>query len=105
LLVLLDERIWGTLAGVIMGLLPLALIGQPIILLILSAILLLRFFTFNRIIYPISVMCITPAVIIGLSLYHGHTDHMVSERIYYTIGGCLIVFAGAYLFPVGKDSS
>jgi uncharacterized membrane protein YccC len=97
------ERLSGTLIGVAIGLLLLVLVKKTLPLLILSVILLLGFFTFNRIRYAVSVMCITPAVIICLSLYHGHTDHILSERIYYTMAGCAIAFAGVYLFPVWES--
>jgi uncharacterized membrane protein YccC len=97
------ERLWGTLTGVVIGFLVLVLVKQHLALLILSAMLLLGFFTFNRIRYAVSVMCITPAVIICLSLYHGHADHILSERIYYTLAGCAIAFAGVYLFPVWES--
>lgn len=97
------ERLWGTLIGVVIGLLLLVLIKQTLLLLILSVIFLLGFFTFNRIRYAVSVMCITPAVIICLSLYHGHTDHILSERIYYTLAGCSIAFVSVYLFPVWES--
>lgn len=97
------ERLLGTLIGVVIGLLLLVVVKQILPLLILSVILLLGFFTFNRIRYSVSVMCITPAVIICLSLYHGHSHYIFSERIYYTLAGCAIAFAGVYIFPVWES--
>lgn len=97
------ERLLGTLTGAVIGLFLLVLIKQALPLLILSGIFLLGFFTFNRIRYAVSVMCITPAVIICLSIYHGHTDHILSERIYYTLAGCAIAFVGVYLFPIWES--
>ena len=98
------ERLWGTLAGAMIGVFLLLTVKQASVLLIVAGFLLLLFFTFNRIRYALSVMCITPAVIICLSLYHGHADIILSERIYYTLGGCMIAFAGLYLFPVWEKN-
>ncbi|MEJ2880613.1 FUSC family protein [Pedobacter sp. GR22-6] len=94
------ERLSGTFAGVAIGLILVTLIAQQFLLLLLSSIFLLGFFTFNRIKYAISVMCITPMVIICLSIYNGGVNDIISERIYYTVLGCIMAFAAAYLFPV-----
>ncbi|RZK76075.1 MAG: hypothetical protein EOO92_15160 [Pedobacter sp.] len=99
-----NQRLIGTLAGVVIGFLSVIVVNNVAILLILSIVFLLGFFTFNRTKYEISVLCITPAVIICLSLYHGHIDYILSERIYYTIAGCFIAFAGTYLFPIWEAS-
>lgn len=94
------QRLAGTFAGVIVGLIVLAAVKQVFWMFVLSAFLLLGFFLFNRIRYAISVMCITPMVIICLSIYNGHTDHIISERVLYTLIGCTIAFPAAYLFPI-----
>jgi uncharacterized membrane protein YccC len=94
------QRLIGTLAGLLLGLLLLFLMQSALSLLIMAALLLLGFFAFNRLNYTISVMCITPAVILCLSLYHGNTSYIVTERFYYTLAGCAIAFLGVYLFPV-----
>ncbi|MCD0489437.1 FUSC family protein [Pedobacter sp. MC2016-14] len=98
------ERLSGTFAGLIVGLLLLWLISDPILLLIIAAIMLFGFFAFNRIRYSISVMCITPAVMLCLTLYHGHTDHIITERVYFTVAGCAIAFLNVYLFPIWENS-
>lgn len=98
------ERLTGTLCGLIIGLLLLLVIKSVVVLLVLSAVFLLGFFAFNRLNYITSVACITPAVVICLSLYQGHTSHIFSERLYYTIAGCAIAFGGVYLFPVWERS-
>ena len=98
------QRLSGTLVGVLIGLVLVNTIHHQAILLFLSALFLLGFFTFNRIKYALSVMCITPMVIICLGIYSGNVNDIISDRIYYTIFGCMIAFAAAYLFPVWEAS-
>jgi len=97
------ERLSGTLMGVMLGFVVLLVIKQTDILLIISAVLLLGFFAFNRPNYTLSVMCITPAVIISLGLYHSHTEIILLERTLFTVAGCLIAFLGLYLFPIWES--
>lgn len=94
------ERLSGTLTGAIMGLLLVLLVKQMAVLLVIAAVFLVGFFTFNRIKYSISVFCITGMVIICLNIYQGHVDHIISERLYYTLIGCAMTFGASYLFPV-----
>lgn len=97
------ERLSGTLMGVALGFIVLLVIKQTGILLTISAVLLLGFFAYNRPNYTLSVMCITPAVIISLGLYQSHTETILLERTLFTIGGCLIAFFGLYLFPIWES--
>ncbi|MCX2452559.1 FUSC family protein [Pedobacter sp. PLR] len=94
------ERLSGTLIGAVIGIVLLLIIHQIAALLIISAFLLLGFFTFNRIRYSVSVVCITAMVILCLSIYDGHSDHVIMERVIYTILGCAIAFLAAFLFPI-----
>lgn len=94
------QRLKGSLGGVAIGLLLIYLIKSPAILLSISAICLLGFYAFNRINYTISVMFITPAVILTLGSYHGHFDHIVHDRIIFTLIGCGIAILATYLFPI-----
>ncbi|AZI27424.1 hypothetical protein EA772_19535 [Pedobacter sp. G11] len=94
------QRLKGSLGGVAIGLLLIYLIKSPTILLSISAICLLGFYAFNRINYTISVMFITPAVILTLGSYHGHFDHIVHDRIIFTMIGCGIAILATYLFPI-----
>ncbi|MES2457793.1 MAG: FUSC family membrane protein [Bacteroidota bacterium] len=94
------ERLRGTFAGVLAGLAILYTTQNATVLLVISSVFLLGFFAFNRTHYAISVLCITPAILICLSLFHGHTTDLVSGRLYYTLAGCIIAFAGVYLFPI-----
>ncbi|MNQ96518.1 Inner membrane protein YccS [compost metagenome] len=94
------ERLSGTFVGAVIGIALLLIIKQVLVLLCISAFLLLGFFTFNRIKYAVSVMFITAMVILCLSIYDGHTDHIITERILYTVIGCVIAFLAAFLFPI-----
>jgi uncharacterized membrane protein YccC len=46
------------------------------------------------------VMFITSMVIVCLSVYDGHADHIITERLLYTVIGCIIAFLAAFLFPI-----
>jgi len=94
------ERLSGTFIGAILGLVLLLIIRQESLLLSLSTFFLLGFFTFNRIKYVVSVICITAMVILCLSIYSGHADYIITERIGYTIAGCAMAFLAAFLFPI-----
>ncbi|WP_316832778.1 FUSC family membrane protein [Pedobacter aquatilis] len=94
------ERISGSMVGIITGLLLVYLVKSPTVLLSVSVIFLLGFFAFNRLYYGLSVVFITLAVILTLSVYHGHFDMIVHERVLYTIIGCLIAVVASYLFPI-----
>ncbi|WP_316838562.1 FUSC family protein [Pedobacter gandavensis] len=99
------ERLSGTFIGAVLGIVLLLLIKQTAVLLVLSAFMLLGFFTFNRIKYSVSVVFVTAMVILSLSIYDGHSDHIIMERVLYTIVGCVIAFLAAFLFPVWEIKS
>ncbi|RDC58161.1 hypothetical protein DU508_04240 [Pedobacter chinensis] len=97
------QRLKGSLGGVIIGLFLIFFIKSPVVLLSIAAICLLGFYAFNRINYTIGVLFITPAVILTLGSYHGHFDHIVHDRILFTIIGCGIAILATYIFPI-RDS-
>jgi len=70
------------------------------VLLSFSVVFLLGFYAFNRLNYTISVLCITPAVILTLGSYQGHFDHLVHDRVIFTVWGCVIAIFATYLFPI-----
>ncbi|MCX2475005.1 FUSC family protein [Pedobacter sp. MC2016-05] len=94
------QRLKGSLGGIVIGLVLVYIIKSSAVLLCTSAICLLGFYAFNRINYTISVLFITPAVILTLGSYHGHFDHIVHARILYTAIGCAIAIMATYLFPI-----
>ncbi|MES2828129.1 MAG: FUSC family membrane protein [Bacteroidota bacterium] len=95
-----QQRLIGTLSGVLIALAFLLVIKQTIVLLTLAAIFLTGFFAFNRIRYGLSVAFITPAVLMTLAVFHGQPEALWAERIAFTAAGCAITFAGLYLFPI-----
>jgi uncharacterized membrane protein YccC len=94
------QRLKGSMGGVVIGLIIIYFVKSPALLLSFSVIFLLGFYAFNRLNYTISVLCITPAVILTLGSYQGHFDHLVHDRIIFTVLGCVIAIFATYLFPV-----
>lgn len=94
------QRLKGSLGGVVVGLVMVYFIKSPAVLLFFSAVFLLGFYAFNRLNYTISVLFITPAVILTLGSYQGHFDHIVHDRILFTLLGCVIAIFATYLFPI-----
>ncbi|WP_029275264.1 FUSC family protein [Pedobacter borealis] len=94
------QRLKGSLGGVALGLIIIYFVKSPAVLLSFSVIFLLGFYAFNRLNYTISVLFITPAVILTLGSYQGHFDHIVHDRIIFTVLGCVIAIFATYLFPI-----
>jgi len=94
------QRLKGSLGGVAVGLIVIYFVKSPAVLLSFSVIFLLGFYAFNRLNYTISVLFITPAVILTLGSYQGHFDHIVHDRIIFTVLGCVIAIFATYLFPI-----
>jgi len=94
------ERLGGTLVGVAAGLLIMLLINSTNAQLGISIVLLIGFFTFIRLNYTLSVLFLTTMVVLCLSIYGGHHNGFITERLYDTLIGCAIAYAAAYLFPV-----
>jgi len=92
------QRLKGTLGGVIIGILLLAIVGNVAVQLILAALFLLGYFVYLRLNYTLSVMFLTPMVIICLSIYNDNSS-IVTQRVFDTLIGCGIAFAASYLFP------
>jgi len=92
------QRLKGTLGGVLIGILLLATVGNVAVQLILAALFLLGYFVYLRLNYTLSVMFLTPMVIICLSIYNDNSS-IVTQRVFDTLIGCGIAFAASYLFP------
>lgn len=97
------QRLWGTLAGLLISSIVLLLIPSGAVLLVIATIALTGFFAFNRTRYDVSVGCITIAVMICLSLYYEEPGLIFQGRIGYTIAGCGLAFLGVYLFPAWES--
>jgi uncharacterized membrane protein YccC len=94
------QRLKGSMGGVVIGLIIIYFVKSPAVLLSFSVVFLLGFYAFNRLNYTVSVLFITPAVILTLGSYQGHFDHLVHDRIIFTVLGCVIAIFATYLFPI-----
>jgi uncharacterized membrane protein YccC len=94
------ERISGTLLGLCMGWLLIALQPSNLLLLSLAIVSLFIFFVFLSIRYWVSAIGITLAVVLCLSIYHGHSEQILSDRLLFTLLGCMIGLGATFLFPV-----
>jgi uncharacterized membrane protein YccC len=94
------ERISGTLLGLSVGWILIGLGLSIPLLLLISVVSLFVFFAFFFGRYWVSAMGITVAVVLCLSIYHGNATQILSERLLFTILGCLIGLAATFFFPV-----
>jgi uncharacterized membrane protein YccC len=94
------ERVIGTLLGLILGWVLLELNLGAAWQLGVAVLAIFIFFSFLLVRYWVSAMGITLAVVLCLSLYHGHTEQILSERLLFTILGCVIGLIATFLFPV-----
>ncbi|MCD8739567.1 FUSC family protein [Mucilaginibacter roseus] len=97
------QRLLGSLAGIVIGFSILLLVKQQDVLGTIAVIFLVGFLTFLRTQYLVAVVFISAMIVIYLNIYTGGNGTIVIERIYDTLLGCLIAFAGAYLFPVWEN--
>ena len=92
------QRIKGSLIGVLVGFLVLLVIGSVTVQLILAGLFLLGSFVYLRQDYGISIMFLTPMVVIALHNYDS-TASVELQRALDSIIGCAIAFGASYLFP------
>lgn len=96
------QRLWGTLIGLIIGLL-LAFTSNEVQLTV--AILgLLGFFLFNRTHYLWGVACVTVMVILALNVYHGEVSRIVGDRLLFTLIGCGLSYLSIFIFPIWETT-
>lgn len=93
------QRLLGTVLGIALGWTIAKFTTVPFQL-VASSIFLFGFFSFNRLRYSISVICITVAVILCLNAYEGELWNLVTDRILFTILGVLMCLAAAFVFPI-----
>jgi uncharacterized membrane protein (TIGR01666 family) len=94
------QRLIGSLSGIGIGFFLMWIFPPASLQLSLGVIFLLGFFSFGRTHYLSAVICITAMVVLCLNVYTGQNSHIVIERVYDTLIGCLIAFAASYLLPV-----
>jgi len=94
------ERIVGTLAGGVIGVLILIFIPNKNIQFILMVMFMIATYSFMRIQYLVTVICMTPYILILFSYLGSNYKIVAEERIFDTLLGCTIAFlAGYFLFP------
>jgi len=94
------ERIVGTLAGGVIGVLILIFIPNKEIQFILMVLFMIATYSFMRIQYLVTVICMTPYILILFSFLGSNYKIVAEERIFDTLLGCTIAFlAGYFLFP------
>lgn len=92
------QRLKGTLGGIVIGVLLLGLISSVSIQLVLAGIFLMGYFAYLRLNYTLSIMSLTPMVIICLNIYTGNHS-VIIERVFDTLMGCALTLGASYLFP------
>jgi len=94
------ERIVGTLAGGGIGVLILIFIPNKEIQFILMVLFMIATYSFMRIQYLVTVICMTPYILILFSFLGSNYKIVAEERIFDTLLGCTIAFlTGYFLFP------
>jgi uncharacterized membrane protein (TIGR01666 family) len=94
------ERIIGTFAGGVIGVLILVFIPNKTVHFILMVLLMIGTYSFMRIKYLWMVICTTPYVLLLFSFLGSNYKTVVEERVFDTVLGCAIAFtAGYFLFP------
>jgi uncharacterized membrane protein YccC len=94
------ERVTGTLAGGALGFVLLLFIQDSTFRLVLLILFMLGTYTFQRKQYLVSVICMTPMILILFSFLGVGFTGLLRERLLDTVIGCLIALAAAYfLFP------
>ncbi len=94
------DRILGTVAGAVLGVLVLYFIHNTTVHFIFLALFMLGAYTFLRTRYIIMVICSTAYILILFQFLNIPFITVVQERVFDTLLGCAIAFsAGYFLFP------
>lgn len=94
------ERIIGTFAGGMIGILILVLTPNKTVHFVFMVLFMIGTYSFMRIKYLVMVICTTPFVLILFSFLGSNFKSVAEERIFDTVLGCTIAFsAGYFLFP------
>jgi uncharacterized membrane protein YccC len=99
------ERIIGTITGGIIGATILHFIDNKNILFALMVMLMIGTYSFQRVKYFVSVICMTPFILILFSFLGVGFVELIKERVLDTVIGCVIAFlAGYLLFPIWESA-
>lgn len=92
------HRLIGTLAGGIAGACILIFVKNETVLFIILLISMIGAYSFQRLNYVVSVLFMTPYILILFSFLGANTVNLAQERIFDTIIGSAIAFVASYLF-------
>lgn len=92
------HRLIGTLAGGIAGASILIFIDNETVLFVLMLIFMIGAYSFQRLNYVVSVLFMTPYILILFSFLGANTVNLAQERIIDTLIGSAIAFTASYLF-------
>lgn len=94
------QRLVGTLVGGVLGVLALAVVEDEALQFVLLVVFMIGTFSTQRISYVVSVIFMTPFVLISFAFLGGAGYLIVQERIVDTLLGSAIAFTASYLlFP------
>jgi uncharacterized membrane protein YccC len=94
------QRIIGTLAGGLIGILILVFIPSTKVQFGLMVLFMIGTYSFMRIHYLLMVICTTPYILILFSFLGTGYKAVAQERVFDTVLGCAIAFSASYfLFP------
>ncbi|MEO8793978.1 MAG: FUSC family membrane protein [Daejeonella sp.] len=94
------ERLIGTLAGGIMGALILYIIHDQTVLFVLLLLFMVASYSFQRIKYVVSVLFMTPYILILFSFLGENNLHIAQERVVDTfIGSFIALLANYFVLP------
>lgn len=94
------QRLTGTIIGGIIGVLILLLIHDQTVRFVLLLLLIIATYSLIRINYIVSVMFMTPYVMIMFSFFEVNTFLIVQERVFDTLIGSALAFVSSYIiFP------
>jgi uncharacterized membrane protein (TIGR01666 family) len=94
------ERVAGTLIGGVIGFVLLLIALPTEALFVIMVFLMIATYSFQRIKYLVSVICMTPFLLILFHFLGGEFIGVLKERVFDTVAGCTIaLLAGYLLFP------
>lgn len=91
------QRLTGTIIGGLGGALILMVIRDPVVLFVLLMFLVVATYSLIRINYIVSVMFMTPYVLIMFSFFEENTFVILQERIIDTLIGSVLAFVSSYI--------
>lgn len=99
------QRLTGTIIGGIGGAIILLLIHDQLVLFILLLLFMIATYSLIRINYIVSVMFMTPYVLILFSFFEENTFLIMRERILDTMIGSILAFVSSYIILPNWESS